>query len=66
MKKIFKTLVIACMGIMALAACEDVPAPFALPTEPENPSENPDANDGTVAKPFSVAELQSHQTGTDV
>ncbi len=66
MKKIFKTLVIACMGIMALAACEDVPAPFALPSEPENPSENPDANDGSVAKPFSVTELQNNQTGTDV
>lgn len=37
MKKYFKTLVMATMGLFALAACEDVPAPYDIPGSGEDP-----------------------------
>ena len=60
MKKIFKTLVFATLGIMALASCEDVPAPYKLPSNNGNNgggNENPETiiGDGTYSNPFNVA-----------
>lgn len=34
MKKIFKSLVFAVLGVFALASCEDVPAPYPVPDRP--------------------------------
>ena len=36
MKKTFKTLVFAIVGLLALASCEDVPAPYSVPDKNSN------------------------------
>lgn len=35
MNKIFKTMMLAAITIFGLASCEDVPAPFVEPEQPE-------------------------------
>lgn len=59
MKKTFKTLVFAMVGLLALASCEDVPAPYTLPDK-NGGSSTPETTiepqgDGTAASPFNVA-----------
>ena len=60
MKKYFKTLLIAAMGIFALSSCEDVPAPYDVPGSGDGGSglEQPDpAGTGTVSDPYNVAAI---------
>lgn len=60
MKKTFKTLVFAIAGLLALASCEDVPAPYSVPDKNSNTGGNAGGTvepqgDGTMASPFNVA-----------
>lgn len=60
MKKFFKTLLIAAMGIFAFSSCEDVPAPYDVPGSGDGGSviEQPDpAGTGTVSDPYNVAAI---------
>ena len=60
MKKYFKTLLIAAMGIFALSSCEDVPAPYDVPGSGDGGSviEQPDpAGTGSVSDPYNVAAI---------
>ena len=41
MKKTFKTLVFAALGLMALASCEDVPAPYLVPDNNNEENKTP-------------------------
>ena len=55
MKKYFKTLLIAAMGIFALSSCEDVPAPYDVPGSGDGGSEEIATS---KENPYSVAEAQ--------
>lgn len=59
MKKTFKTLLFATLGLFALASCEDVPAPYQVPNKNTEPEEKPDEGtligEGTFTSPFNVA-----------
>lgn len=67
MNKLFKFVMIATFATFALASCEDVPAPFTEPGQPEKPdTPDPPADGGTWNAPFTVAELISNQTGSTV
>ena len=62
MKKTFKTLVFAMMGLLALASCEDVPAPFVMPDKDGNSGSGTGSTimpegDGTLASPYNVAAI---------
>ena len=61
MKKFWKSLMFAALGVFALSSCEDVPAPYDIPgAGSENtPTEvvEPEG-DGTLASPYNVARLQ--------
>ena len=62
MKKTFKTLVFAMMGILVLASCEDVPAPFVMPDKDSNSGSGTGSTimpegDGTLASPYNVAAI---------
>lgn len=59
MKKIFKLMLLAVLGIFALASCEDVPMPYPNPNGGEQGG-NTDVEiapegDGTLASPYNVA-----------
>ena len=71
MKKFFKTLLIAAMGIFAFSSCEDVPAPYDVPGSGDGGSviEQPDpAGTGTVSDPYNVAGVLAYieTLGADV
>lgn len=59
MKKTFKILLIATLGLLALASCEDVPAPYQVPNKNTEPEEKPYdgtlIGEGTFSSPFNVA-----------
>ena len=62
MKKTFKTLVFAIVGLLALAGCEDVPAPYSVPDKNSNTGGKAGGTvepqgEGTVASPFNVAAI---------
>ena len=62
MKKTFKTLVFAIVGLLALASCEDVPAPFVMPDKDSNSGSSSTGTiepkgDGTAASPYNVAAI---------
>ena len=62
MKKTFKTLVFAIVGLLALASCEDVPAPYSVPDKNSNTGGKAGGTvepqgEGTVASPFNVAAI---------
>ena len=62
MKKTFKTLVFAIVGLLALASCEDVPAPYSVPDKNSNTGGRTGGTvepqgEGTVASPFNVAAI---------
>ena len=44
MKKLFYSLFALAMTAMTFTACEDVPAPYDLPTEQKGGGENPKAD----------------------
>ena len=57
MKKLFYSFFVMAMTAMFMASCEDVPAPFDLPTPDDpTPEQNVDpAGSGTQADPYNVA-----------
>lgn len=60
MKKTFKTLVFVTLGLLALASCEDVPAPYQVPTNNQSEEGNGEGTEtlsgnGTYASPYNVA-----------
>ncbi len=62
MKKTFKTLVFAMVGLLALASCEDVPAPYSVPDKNSNTGGNAGGivepqGEGTIVSPFNVAAI---------
>ena len=66
MKKYFKTLLIAAMGIFAFSSCEDVPAPYDIPGGEGGGTviEQPDsAGTGTVSDPYNVAAILEVASG---
>lgn len=59
MKKFWKTLMFALVGVFALSSCEDVPAPYPIP-DAEGGEDTPIVNvdptgDGTLVSPYNVA-----------
>lgn len=57
MKKTFKNILLATLGVFAFTCCEDVPAPYEIPgTEEKVPdAEILPAGNGTLENPFNVA-----------
>ena len=57
MKKYWKLLLCAAMGIGTFTACEDVPAPYNIPTENQTPVVTPvePTGTGTLEDPFNAA-----------
>ena len=69
MKKIFYSLMVLTMTALTFTSCEDVPEPYALPTESGTKEEEPAADptgDGTLDNPFnSVAANEYAQPFVD-
>ncbi|MEE0984289.1 MAG: DUF6359 domain-containing protein [Bacteroidaceae bacterium] len=63
MNKIFKNMMLAAITIFGLASCEDVPAPFV---EPEQPEPVVPTGAGTWDSPYSVSDAIANQTGEEV
>ena len=57
MKKFWKTMMFAALGVFALSSCEDVPAPYDIPSGGggETPAIIEPAGDGTLESPYNVA-----------
>lgn len=59
MKKFWKPLLFAAIGVFALSSCEDVPAPYEIPgggTTPVDPKEVVEpTGSGTIEEPYNVA-----------
>ena len=63
MKKLFYSLFALAMTAMTFTACEDVPAPYDLPTENKGgePGESVEpTGTGTEADPFNIAAINSY------
>lgn len=54
MKKFIYSCLFLAMAAITFSSCEDVPAPYNMPTEDESPEVQP-AGTGTAADPFNVA-----------
>lgn len=54
MKKFIYSCLFLAMAAITFSSCEDVPAPYNMPTEDETPEVHP-AGTGTAADPFNVA-----------
>lgn len=54
MKKFIYSCLFLAMAAITFSSCEDVPAPYNMPNEPETPEVQP-AGTGTAADPFNVA-----------
>lgn len=54
MKKFIYSCLFLAMAAITFSSCEDVPAPYNMPTEDETPQVQP-AGTGTAADPFNVA-----------
>ena len=63
MKKIIYSLLVLAMTAFTFSSCEDVPAPYDMPTKPETPELS---TDGTEANPYTVADAKIAATGTNV
>ena len=63
MKKIIYSLFVLAMAAFTCSSCEDVPAPYDMPTKPETPELS---TDGTEANPYTVADAKIAATGTNV
>ena len=55
MKKIIYSLFVLAMAAFTFSSCEDVPAPYDMPTKPETPEEVQPTGSGTAADPFNIA-----------
>lgn len=63
MKKIIYSLLVLAMAAFTFSSCEDVPAPYDMPTKPETPELS---TDGTEANPYTVSDAKIAATGTNV
>ena len=59
MKKFIYSCLFLAMAAITFSSCEDVPAPYNMPNEPETPEVQP-AGTGTAADPFNVAGVEKY------
>ena len=59
MKKIIYSLFVLAMAAFTFSSCEDVPAPYNMPTKPETPELQPTGS-GTAADPFNIAAVEKY------
>lgn len=59
MKKFIYSCLFLAMAAITFSSCEDVPAPYNMPTEDETPKVQP-AGTGTAADPFNVAGVEKY------
>ena len=59
MKKIIYSLFVLAMAAFTFSSCEDVPAPYDMPTKPETPELQPTGS-GTAADPFNIAAVEKY------
>ncbi len=60
MKKIIYSLFVLAMAAFTFSSCEDVPAPYDMPTKPETPEELQPTGSGTAADPFNIAAVEKY------
>ena len=60
MKKIIYSLFVLAMAAFTFSSCEDVPAPYEMPTKPETPEELQPTGSGTAADPFNIAAVEKY------
>ena len=60
MKKIIYSLFVLPMAAFTFSSCEDVPAPYDMPTKPETPEEFQPTGSGTAADPFNIAAVEKY------
>lgn len=60
MKKIIYSLLVLAMAAFTFSSCEDVPAPYDMPTKPETPEEIQPTGSGTAADPFNIAAVEKY------
>lgn len=60
MKKIIYSLLVLAMAAFTFSSCEDVPAPYDMPTKPETPEELQPTGSGTAADPFNIAAVEKY------
>ena len=60
MKKIIYSLFVLAMAAFTFSSCEDVPAPYDMPTKPETPEEIQPTGSGTAADPFNIAAVEKY------
>lgn len=60
MKKIIYSLFVLAMAAFTFSSCEDVPAPYDMPTKPETPEEVQPTGSGTAADPFNIAAVEKY------
>ena len=59
MKKFIYSCLFLAMAAITFSSCEDVPAPYNMPTQDETPEVQP-AGTGTAADPFNVAGVEKY------
>lgn len=59
MKKIIYSLLVLAMAAFTFSSCEDVPAPYDMPTKPETLELQPTGS-GTAADPFNIAAVEKY------
>lgn len=59
MKKIIYSLFVLAMAAFTFSSCEDVPAPYDMPTKPETPELQPTGS-GTAVDPFNIAAVEKY------
>ena len=59
MKKIIYSLFVLAMAAFTFSSCEDVPAPYDMPTKPETPELQPTGS-GTATDPFNIAAVEKY------
>ena len=59
MKKFIYSCLFLAMAAITFSSCEDVPAPYNMPNEPETPEVQPTGT-GTAADPFNVAGVEKY------
>ena len=60
MKKIIYSLLVLAMAAFTFSSCEDVPAPYDMPTKPETPEEIQPTGSGTATDPFNIAAVEKY------
>ena len=57
---IIYSLFVLAMAAFTFSSCEDVPAPYDMPTKPETPEELQPTGSGTAADPFNIAAVEKY------